>query len=113
MVKMTQRSFLSNALGALPSIWASPLLSRAHLLLLSEEVMLSSCCVDLGYGMDGAICPTLLSFCLFHFPYSDPFDLNHNLGAGLSRKSKLLLFVNLVVSLVLLMHVIEFLLFSL
>lgn len=25
--------------------------------------------------------------------YSDPFDLNHNLGAGLSRKSKSLLFV--------------------
>lgn len=88
------------------------LLSRAHLLL-SEEVMLSSCCVDLGYGMGGAICPTLSSFCLFHFPYSDPFDLNHNLGAGLSRKSKLLLFVNLVPSLVLLMHVIEVLLFSL
>lgn len=43
--------------------------------------------------------PTLLSF-LSLFLYSDPFDLNHNLGAGLSRKSKLILLVNLVQSLV-------------
>lgn len=47
------------------------------------------------------------------FSHSDPFDLNHNLGAGLSRKSKLHLFVNFVQSPVPVTIATEFLLFSL
>ena len=96
----------------LPDVQVCLWLSCAELLLMSKvgDTVLGVC-LDKEREEGWTVCCHLTY--LFNHLYSDPFDLNHNLGAGLSRKSKLLLFVNLVKFLVLLMHVIEFSLFFL
>lgn len=59
---------------------------------INNKVTLFSRYIDLDVWI--VAFPTWLSF-LFSWIFLDPFDLNHNLGAGLSRKSKLTLFINI------------------